>query len=106
MNPDAKLPYSGTPPPHPIAHPHPESGRTALYVSTFVAGIDGLPDGEAKDLIDLLLEHTLRPEWTYSHEWQDGDLVVFDTVGTVHSRDDFSKEATRSMRQMSTLMPG
>jgi taurine dioxygenase/pentalenolactone F synthase len=106
MNPEAQLPYSGTPPPHPIAHPHPESGRTALYVSSFVGSIDGIPDDEASELVDTLLAHTLRPEWTYSHQWRDGDLVVFDTVGTVHSGDDFARDATRSMRQMSTLMPG
>lgn len=106
MNPSAQLPYEGKPVPHLLARPHPESGRTALYVSSFVAAIDTLPDDEATQLIDSLLEHALRPEWTYSHEWQEGDLLLFDTVGTVHSRDDFARDSVRSMRQMSTLLPG
>ena len=67
--------------------------------------IDTLPDDEARSLVDTLLEHTIRPERTYGHEWQAGDLIVFDTVGTIHSRDDFARDATRSMRQMSTLLP-
>ncbi len=105
VNPSAHLPYEGKPVPHPLARVHPESGRTALYVSTFVSTFDTLPDDEAQALVNTLLEHTLRPEWTYSHEWREGDLVVFDTVGTIHSRDGFDSGATRSMRQISTLLP-
>jgi taurine dioxygenase len=105
MNPSAALPYEGKPVPHPLARTHPESGRTALYVSSFVGAVDTLPDDEARSLVDTLLEHAIRPERTYSHPWQQGDLIVFDTVGTIHSRDDFRRDATRSMRQMSTLLP-
>jgi taurine dioxygenase/pentalenolactone F synthase len=105
INPNAHLPYEGEAVAHPLARVHPESGRTALYVSTFVSAIEPLPDHEAQELVDTLLEHMLRPEWTYSHEWRTGDLLVFDTVGTVHSRDDFDPSTTRSMRQMSTLLP-
>ena len=105
INPSAKLPYEGKPVPHPLARAHPESGRTALYVSSFVAAVDTLPDDEARSLVDALLEHAIRPERTYSHQWQEGDLIVFDTVGTIHSRDDFERDATRSMRQVSTLLP-
>jgi len=106
LNPNAELPYGGKPVPHAIARVHPESGRTALYVSDFVSGIEGMPDDEALPLIDTLLDHAIRADWTYSHSWQLGDLVIFDTVGTVHSRDDFDREAVRSMRQMSTRLPG
>jgi len=105
LNPNAELPYGGKPVPHPLAKAHPESGRTALYVSDFVSGIEGMADEQALSLIDILLDHATRAEWTYSHSWQVGDLIVFDTVGTVHSRDDFDRKAVRSMRQMSTLLP-
>ena len=105
INPSAHLPYEGVPVPHPLARVHPESGRTALYISTFVSTFDTLPEDEGCALVSTLLEHTLRPEWTYSHEWREGDLIVFDTVGTIHSRDNFDSGATRSMRQMSTLLP-
>ncbi len=106
MHPNADLPYKGDAPPHPLVHPHPESGRIALYVSTFVGRIDTLPDDEASALVDTLLSHAIRPERTYSHEWQQGDLIVFDDIGIIHSRDDFDRDTTRSMRQMSTQMPG
>lgn len=105
MNPNAHLPYEDVPVPHALARVHPESGRTALYVSTFVGAVDTLSGDEAQDLVRTLLDHALRPEWTYSHEWREGDLVVFDTVGTIHSRDNSEPEAIRSMRQMSTLLP-
>ena len=106
INPSAELPYEGKPVPHPLARVHPESGRTALYVSSFVCAVDGLADDEARTLVDTLLEHAIRPERTYTHDWQEGDLIVFDPVGTIPSRDDFERDATRSMRQISTLLPG
>jgi len=105
LNPNAELPYDGKPVPHPIVLSHPDSGRRALYVSDFVSGIEDIPAAEALPLIDTLLDHATRAEWTYSHTWRVGDLIIFDTVGTVHSRDDFDREAVRSMRQMSTLLP-
>ena len=105
LNPKAELPYDGQPVPHPLAKVHPESGRTALYVSDFVSGVEGMEDQQALALIDALLDHATRAEWTYSHSWQVGDLIVFDTVGTLHSRDDFDRETVRSMRQLSTLLP-
>ena len=35
-----------------------------------------------------------------------GDLVIFDTVGTIHRRDTFVRGERRAMRQLSTLQEG
>lgn len=39
----------------------------------------------------------------YAHDWQVGDLVMFDTLGTLHRRDAWDSSARRVMRQISTL---
>ena len=104
-HPRARLPYSGTPAAHPAVREHPETGRSALYVDTFVSSFEGLEISESRTLLDELLAHALRPERLYSHEWRPGDLVMFDTVGTMHSRDDHDHRLPRSMRQLSTLLP-
>ena len=46
-----------------------------------------------------------QPRFVYRHEWQVGDMVVFDTVGTVHRREAFDLGQVRTMRQLSTLLP-
>ena len=71
---------------HPIARRHPETGRTALFVSPgYTIGIDGLPDDEAQPLLKALFEHQGRDEFVYRHAWQPGMLVMWDNRCLVHA---------------------
>jgi pentalenolactone F synthase len=103
-NPKASLPGGGGPASHPMVVTHPRTGRTALYVSEFVASIDGMEDGDAHRLTVELLAHATQPGRIYRHDWQPGDLLVFDTIGTVHRRDLSHHGETRTMRQLSTVV--
>jgi alpha-ketoglutarate-dependent taurine dioxygenase len=103
-NPDLRYPDSGGGIPHPVIVRHPETGREALYVSSFVDRFDGVDFDEGRALLDELLARAVVPERVYDHDWQVGDLVVFDTIGTVHSRGLVKARETRSMRQLSTLV--
>jgi len=70
----------------PIARRHPETGRTALYVSPgYTIGIDGLPDDEAGPLLKELFTHQARPEFVYAHRWQQGTLLMWDNRCLVHA---------------------
>jgi taurine dioxygenase len=70
---------------HPIARTHPVTGRKALYVSPrFTIGIEGLPDGDAQELLEELFEHMTRPEFIYHHQWRLGDLLFWDNRCLVH----------------------
>lgn len=70
----------------PIARRHPETGRTALYVSPgYTIGIDGLPDDEAGALLKDLFSHQARPEFVYTHRWQQGTLLMWDNRCVVHA---------------------
>jgi pentalenolactone F synthase len=102
-NPRASLPGGGGPAVHPLVKRHPRTGRAALYVSEFVASIDGMDDGDAHRLAVELLAHATVPEHIYRHDWRPGDLLVFDTVGTVHRRDLSHHGEIRTMRQLSTI---
>ena len=71
---------------HPIARRHPETGRTALYVSPgYTIGIDGLPDDEAGAVLLELFQHQARPEFVYRHRWQQDMLVMWDNRCLVHA---------------------
>ena len=70
----------------PIARIHPETGRTALYVSPgYTIGIDGMPDTESGSLLDALFAHQARPEFVYRHRWSQGMLVMWDNRCVVHA---------------------
>jgi taurine dioxygenase len=71
---------------HPIARVHPETGRTALFVSPgYTIGIDGLPDAEAQPLLRELFSHQAKPEFVYRHVWQPGTLLMWDNRCLVHA---------------------
>jgi taurine dioxygenase/pentalenolactone F synthase len=89
---------------HPVAHRHPDTGRTALYVNSLVASIEGWDADDALDLLDELMVHATDPARLYGHAWQEGDLIIFDDVGTMHRRDASGLDADRTMRQLSTML--
>ncbi|NNL84582.1 MAG: TauD/TfdA family dioxygenase [Myxococcales bacterium] len=90
---------------HPMVRRHPESGREVLYISQgMTSRVEGLPESESRDLLEALFEHQLREEFIYSHRWQAGDMVLFDSFGVLHARDRFDPKERRYLRQMSTVV--
>ena len=72
--------------PQPIARVHPETGRTALYVSPgYTIGIEGMSDAEAAPLRKELFEHQARDEFVYRHRWSQGMLLLWDNRSVVHA---------------------
>jgi taurine dioxygenase len=70
---------------HPLAHRHPESGREVLDISpAFAQRIVGLPEDESAALLRELRDFATQPRFRYLHEWQVGDLVVWDNWRTMH----------------------
>jgi taurine dioxygenase len=71
---------------HPIARVHPETGRTALFVSPgYTIGIDGMTEGEATPLLLALFEHQARDEFVYRHRWCEGMLILWDNRCIIHA---------------------
>jgi taurine dioxygenase len=71
---------------HPVARVHPETGRTALFVSPgYTIGIEGLPEDESADLLRRLFEHQKRPEFVHRHRWRPGMLLLWDNRRLVHA---------------------
>ena len=61
---------------HRIARPHPVTGRKSLYaVSGSSFGIVGMPEDEARDLLDELAAHSTQPKYRYSLTYGVGDVV-------------------------------
>jgi taurine dioxygenase len=70
---------------HPIVRTHPESGRKAIYLNPIrVEGIVGMPEVEALKLLADLLEHATQAKYQYRHQWQLGDLVMWDNRSLLH----------------------
>lgn len=71
---------------HRVARPHPRTGRRALYaVSGSSFGIVGMPDDEARALLDELAAHATQPKYQLSVSYGVGDVVIWDNAALLHS---------------------
>ena len=70
---------------HPIVRTNPETGRKCLFVNaSYTVGIEGMTAAEGKALLDFLLEHGHRPEFTFRFRWQKGSIAFWDNRSTKH----------------------
>jgi taurine dioxygenase len=90
---------------HPLVHTHPVTGRKALYLdSTTTVAVDGMDEAAGKALLDDIYEFATRPECVYRHDWQVGDLVMWDNGSTMHRREPFDPEARRLMKRTTIFL--
>ena len=57
---------------------HPVSGRKSLFLSAHAREIKGIAEPQARMLLLDLTEFTTREPFVYSHQWQVGDLLMWD----------------------------
>jgi taurine dioxygenase len=70
---------------HPVVRTHPTTGRKSLYINELAtAGIVGMPDEEARKLIATLCQHCTRESQIYRHQWQVGDVLIWDNCSAQH----------------------
>ncbi len=70
---------------HPLVRIHPHTGRKCLYVSPGeCTGIVGMDDAEALPLIDELAALIPREQFRYKHDWQPGDVLIWDNCAVQH----------------------
>lgn len=75
---------------YPAVVTHPVTGRKVLEIcEQFLERIvaphrAGLSNDEAVDLLQRLVEHTRQPEFHYFHQWQPGDMVLWDNWRAMH----------------------
>jgi taurine dioxygenase len=71
--------------PHPLIQRHPENGLdTILGCLGYIVGFEGVGEDAALGLLLELLEWQTREEFQYTHEWQEGMLVIWDNRSVLH----------------------
>lgn len=85
---------------HPLVWSH-DSGRKSLIVSVTADHVVGMPVPEGRALLVRLTEWVAQPEFKYRHEWQEGDLVIWNNHGVLHRVIPYDVNAGRSMHRTS-----
>lgn len=71
---------------HPLVRTHPADGRKALWPSTgTVTEIVGMPNPDGLELLDELVAFVTQDEFVYRHQWQVGDILMWDNRCTLHT---------------------
>jgi len=86
---------------HPVVWEHPRTGEPVLYVNAMQTdSIVGLPEAESEALLERLWTVLYDPGNVYRHDWQVGDLVVWDNVAVQHARGDVRPGTGRTLRRV------
>ena len=89
---------------HRVARPHPVTGRKALYaVSGSSFGIVGMPDDEARDLLDELAAHSTQPKYQLRFKYGVGDVVLWDNAALLHSATLIDPNDARTLWRITVL---
>jgi taurine dioxygenase len=69
----------------PVVRRHPFTGKPCLFVNEgYTTRIVGVSEAESDELLAYLFRHIARPEFIYRHQWQQGDLLIWDNCSTQH----------------------
>jgi alpha-ketoglutarate-dependent taurine dioxygenase len=83
---------------HPLVWKRQDGRRSLVMGSTAEAVID-MPDDEGRALLSRLLDWATQPQFTLSHAWHEGDLVIFDNTGLLHRAMPYAADSPRLMHR-------
>jgi alpha-ketoglutarate-dependent taurine dioxygenase len=83
---------------HPLVWTH-RSGRKSLVLGATADYVVGMDPEESRALLDDLLARATTPERVYRHEWQVGDVVVWDNRGVLHRALPYDPGSPRDMHR-------
>lgn len=84
---------------HPLVWTH-RSGRKSLLLGSSADWIEGMDRAESDALLEELKAWACQPRFVYRHEWQVGDMVVWDNCGVLHRVEPYPADSGRVMHRV------
>jgi taurine dioxygenase len=90
---------------HPIFLTHPITGDKVLYCNPgYAIRINELPEDESERVLKILFDHQLQAKYQYEHVWTEGDVLMWDHIGTLHNAvPDYGPEEPRLMMRCQVM---
>jgi alpha-ketoglutarate-dependent taurine dioxygenase len=83
---------------HPLVWRH-ASGRRSLVLGATASHVVGMGLEEGRALLAELLEKSTIAERVYRHQWQVGDMVIWDNRGVLHRATPYDPASRRDMHR-------
>lgn len=80
------------------------SGRKSLLLGSTCDYVRGVTIEESRALLARLRDWATQPRYVYRHEWQSGDLLIWDNTGTMHRALPYPEDSGRLMHR--TILAG
>ena len=87
----------------PIVWTH-QSGRKSLLLGATADYVVGYSVEESRALLARLRDWATQPQYVYQHQWQPGDLLIWDNTGTMHRALPYAVDSGRLMHR--TILAG
>ena len=90
---------------HPLFLTHPITGRRVLYCNPgYAIRINELDEAESDRVLETLFAHQLQPKYQYTHRWTEGDVLMWDHIGTLHNAiADYRPDEHRLMKRCQVM---
>ena len=87
---------------HPLIRTHPMSNKKSVYINpNRIDYIEGLNEIESDVLLDELYDFSFQEKYQYSHNYEKGDLVIWDNRCTMHkANSDYDTSQLRVMHRV------
>ena len=91
-------------PEHPFIRTHPASKRQCLFLGRRLNSyVPGMTTDESEEFLDQIWAHTIQDKFMWSHEWDVGDILVWDNRCTMHHRNAFDDNERRLMYKVQIM---
>ena len=93
----------------PVSHPvflvHPITGKKVLYANPgYSMRINELPEERSEAVLKFLFEHQVQDKYRYRHRWKEGDVLMWDNMGTIHNAvADYTPEEHRLIKRCQVM---
>jgi alpha-ketoglutarate-dependent taurine dioxygenase len=88
----------------PLVRINPSTGERSLYIASHAFAVRGMDEAAGLALIAQLLDWCTRDEYVYRHDWQVGELVMWDNRSTMHRATFFDTASHRRIMRRSTVI--
>ena len=89
---------------HPMVRVNPRTGRKSLYLASHASRVMNWPVADGRLYVMDLMERATQRQFVFSHEWHDGDFVIWDNLATMHRATAFDDaKHHRELRRVTTI---
>tara|TARA_R110002167_G_scaffold59293_8_gene167949 strand:+ start:63 stop:887 length:825 start_codon:yes stop_codon:yes gene_type:complete len=83
---------------HPLVWHH-RHGQASLLLGNTCHYVEDMDIAEGNLLLCELMEWSTQGQYVFTHDWREGDFLIFDNTGTMHRAEPYPLDSKRLMRR-------